>query len=133
MRRPRVVQIEELTDTFGGDLTEELPTAEVHTTVFTSNVGGVPPPPSRRVERSQPAFLPFSLEAEGTEETLPLPLSDILRTQLIPTDEEAADLKALVRNAAQQELRTRRPRRVSTRSSGRRVSGTSSGSGSSKL
>lgn len=111
---------DELTDIFSGDPpTEEMPTA-----LFTSaehvtraeKTGPMSRAPSfRSLSASASAtghsLFPFSWDGPA-EETIPVPATVLASSQL-PSDEDAADLKAFVREAASRELRHRRPRRRS--------------------
>ena len=103
---------DELTDIFSGDpATEEMPTALLTSQDKTGPMSRLPSAPQRLRSEPEHELYPFSWEGPA-EETIPVPAA-VLASAQIPSDEDAADLKALVRQVASQELRHRRPRRKS--------------------
>jgi hypothetical protein len=103
---------DELTDIFSGDPpTEEMPTALLTSQDRTGPLSRQPSLPSCPDEGplARDNLLPFSWEGSA-EETVPVAAA-MLASRHIPSDEDAAELKALVRQVASAELRHRRPRR----------------------
>lgn len=107
---------DELTDIFSGDPpTEEMPTALFTSADKTGPMSRAPSFCSLSASESSRghSLFPFSWDGPA-EETIPVPATVLASSQLLPSDEDAADLKAFVREAASRELRHRRPRRKSS-------------------
>ncbi len=106
---------DELTDIFSkAPATDEMPTAVLTSQDRTGPMSRLTPGHSAASDCSfEGQLVPFSWEGPA-EETLPLPDAVLASHRCsIPSDEDAADLKALVREVASAELRHRRPRRRS--------------------